>query len=80
VRMLALPPTSAAARDPARHSANSVDELFEYLLRDLEPGDMVGISIYNADNQQDKLIGLSFGRRDQISRDVLWSVFKKVTQ
>jgi hypothetical protein len=41
---------------------------------------MVGISIHNADNQQDRPVGLSFRRRDQISRDVLWSVFEKVTQ
>jgi len=80
MRMLAPSPASAAARDPARHFANSVDEFFNYSLRDLEPDDMVGISIHNADNQQDKPIGLSFRRRDYISRDVLWSVFEKVTQ
>ena len=39
---------------------------------------MVGISIHNANHQPDRPIGLSF-RRDQISRDVLWSVFE-VTQ
>jgi hypothetical protein len=72
--------TSTAARDPARHFSNSVDELFECALRNLEPGDMVGISIHNADNQPDRPIGLSFRRRDQISRDVKWSVFEKVTQ
>ena len=67
-------------RDPVRHFATSVDELFEYSLRDLAPCDMVGISIHNADNQQDKPIGLSFRRRDHISQQVLWSVFEKVTQ
>jgi hypothetical protein len=36
---------------------------------------MVGISIHNAENQQDRLIELSFRRRD-----VLWCVFEKVTQ
>ena len=41
---------------------------------------MVGIPTYNADNQQDRPIGLSFRRRDQISRDFLWSVFEKATQ
>ena len=54
--------------------------LFEYSLRDIVPGDTVGISIHNEDNQQDKPIGLSFRRRDQISGDVLWSDFEKVTQ
>lgn len=51
VRLTAPPPASATARDPVRHFANSVDELFEYSLRDLQPGDMVEISIHNADIQ-----------------------------
>jgi len=38
------------------------------------------LSIHNADNQQDRQTGLSYRRRVQISRDVLWSVFEKVTQ
>jgi hypothetical protein len=79
VRMTAPPSASAAIQDPARHFAEIVDELFEYSLRDLDPSDVLGISIHNADNQQDKPIGLSFRRRDQISRDVLWSVLE-VTQ
>jgi hypothetical protein len=80
VKLTAPPSTSSAVRDLARHFANSVDELFEYTLRDLEPGDMVGISIHNADNQSHRPIGLSFRMRDLISREVLWSVFEKVTQ
>lgn len=79
VRMTAPPPSNAEARDPA-HFANSMDELLEYSLRDLDPSNMVGMSLHNAGNQQDKPVTLSFGRRDQISRDVLWSVFEKVTQ
>jgi hypothetical protein len=41
---------------------------------------MVGMSIHNADSQQDRPIGLSFRRKEQISRDVLWNVFEKITQ
>jgi hypothetical protein len=41
---------------------------------------MVGIAIRNEVNQSDKLIGISFRRRDQISGDVIWSVFEKVSQ
>jgi hypothetical protein len=62
--MLAPLPASAAARAPVRHFTNGVDELFEYSLRDFEPSDMVAIFIHNADNQQDKPIGLSFRRGD----------------
>jgi len=76
VRLTAPPPTSTVAH----YFVDSVDALFEYYLRDLQPSDMVGISIHNADNQQARPVGLSFRRRYQISRDVLWSVFEKVTQ
>jgi hypothetical protein len=57
-----------------------MDELFQYSLGDFDPSDMVGISIHNADNQHDRPKRRSFRRRDQITRDVLWSVFEKVTQ
>jgi len=76
---MTAPPSSAEAQDSARYFADSVDELFEYSLRDLDPCDMVGISIQNATSHQDRPIGLSF-RRDQISRDILWSIFDKVAQ
>lgn len=38
---------------PAQYFADSVDELFEYSLRDLDPTGMVGTSIHKADNQQE---------------------------
>jgi hypothetical protein len=42
VKMLVSPPASEEAREAARHFTNSVDNIFEYSLRDLEPSDMVG--------------------------------------
>jgi hypothetical protein len=41
---------------------------------------MVGITINNEENVQDKAIGISFRRKDQITPDVIWSVFGKVVQ
>ena len=41
---------------------------------------MMGIAINNESNQNDKSIGISFRRRDQLSVDAIWSVFEKVTQ
>jgi hypothetical protein len=79
MRMTTPPPASGAAQDPARCFADSVDELFDYSLRDLDSSDMVGISIHNADNQQDRPIGLSLRRKDHMPRNVLWRVFEKVT-
>ena len=57
-----------------------MNELFEYALQNVSDSDMVGITIRNEVNQNDKRIGLSFRFRDQLSEDVIWSVFEKVSQ
>jgi len=41
---------------------------------------MVGITIQNQVNQNDKPIGISFRRKDQLSGDVIWSVLERVSQ
>jgi len=41
---------------------------------------MFGVTISNQVNVQDKAIGISFRRKDQITGDVIWSVFEKVAQ
>jgi len=41
---------------------------------------MVGITISNEVEVKDRAIGISFRRRDQITGDVIWSVFEKVAQ
>ena len=61
------------------HFLDSVTELFDYALRDLEDSYMVGITISNEVEVKDRAIGISF-RRDQITGDVIWSVFEKVAQ
>jgi hypothetical protein len=62
------------------HFLDSVTELFEYALRDLEDSDMVGITISNGVEVMDRAIGISFRINDQITGDVIWSVFEKVAQ
>ena len=57
-----------------------MNELFEYALQDVGDSDMVGITIQNQVNQNDKPIRISFRRKDQISGGVIWSVFEKVSQ
>jgi hypothetical protein len=39
---------------------------------------MVGITILNQVNVQDKAIGLNFRRKDQLTENVIWSAFEKV--
>jgi hypothetical protein len=41
---------------------------------------MVGITISNEVNVQDKAIGISFRKKVQITGDVIWSVIEKVAQ
>ena len=55
-------------------------DLFEYALRNRNDSDMVGITITNEINVRDKAIGISFRRKDQITPEVIWSVFEKVAQ
>jgi len=73
-----LPPSDDD--DPVNHFVNSVNDLFDYALHIVSDIDMVGITIQNRENQNDKPIGTSFRRKDQLSGDVVWSVFEKVSQ
>ena len=41
---------------------------------------MVGITIQNQVNQNDEPIGISFRRKNELSADVIWSVFEKVSR
>jgi len=41
---------------------------------------MVGITISNEAEATDRAIRISFRRKDQITGDVIWSVFEKVAQ
>ena len=54
--------------------------MFEYALRNSEDSDMVGVTIHNEVNLLNKTIGISFRRKDQLSEELIWSVFSKVAQ
>jgi hypothetical protein len=65
---------------PMSHILASVSDLFEHALQNCDDSDMVGITISNDENVQNKAIGISFRRRDQLTPYVIWSVFGKVAQ
>ena len=73
-----LPP--AGNSDPVGHSIASVKEHFEYVLQDVSDDDVVGITIQNQVNQNDKPNGISFRRKDQLSGEGIWNIFEKVSQ
>jgi len=65
-----IPPSDNS--DPVVHFLTSVNDLFEHALRDVNDSDVV--------NRNDKPIGISFRRKDQLSGDVIWSFFERVLQ
>jgi len=73
-----LPPSPKDARDPVSHFLASVKDVFEHALENLRNSDMVCITIQNRVNQNDKHIGISFRRKDQLCgrRDMerLWEI------
>jgi len=73
-----LPPTNNS--DPVGYFLGSVNELFEYAMQDVSASDMVEITFQNPVNKNDKPIGISFRRKVQLSGEVNWSVFEKVSQ
>ena len=79
IRVRLNPPTDPDT-NPMDHFLASVNDLFEHVLQDVGDANMVGVAIHNEVNQSDRPIGISFRRRDQLSGDVIWSVFEKVTQ
>ena len=76
VRLLPL----SDATDPVSHFLASLNDLFRHALQNLNESDMVGITIQNRENQNDKPIGISFRRKDQLAADVILSLLQKVSQ
>jgi hypothetical protein len=62
------------------HFLVSVNDMFEHVLQDVGNSDMMGIAIHNEISQNDRPIGITFRRRDQLSGDMIWSMFEKVHQ
>ena len=75
-----LPPAVGDDSDAITHFQAIVNDLFEYPLRDVDVADMVGITIRNEVNLFSKPVGISFKRKDQLSDEIIWSVFSKVAQ
>ena len=57
-----------------------MNNLFDHVLENVDDADMVWITIRNEVNESDKPIGFSFKLKDQLSPDVIWSAFDKVSQ
>jgi hypothetical protein len=76
--MRLLPPPIDS--DPVTHFLDNMSDLFENALRNCNESDMVGVTISNEVNVQENPIGIGFRRRDQLSEEVIWSMFENVAQ
>ena len=54
--------------------------LTNYILDDVPGRDLLDLRIRNTENLQDKLVGISLRRRDQLKPDVVWGILAKVIQ
>ena len=57
-----------------------ITSLTNYLVREVSGRDLVGLRIRNTENVQDKVIGISLRRCEQLRPDVVWDVLGKVIQ
>jgi hypothetical protein len=67
-------------QDPTTYLKECITALTNYLVDKVQDRDFVGLSFRNTENVQDKVIGISLRRRDQLKADVVWSVLGKVIQ
>jgi hypothetical protein len=66
--------------DPTAYLRECITALTNYLVDKVPDRDLVGLKIRNTENLEDKLIGISLRRRDQLKPDVVLSVIEKVIQ
>jgi len=67
-------------QEPTAYLKECITSLTNYLFDDVHDRDLVGLRISNTENFQDKVVVISFRRRDQLKPDVIWSVLGKVVQ
>jgi len=67
-------------QDPTTYLKECITALTNYLVDKVPYRDLVGLRIRNTENVQDKLVGISLRRRDQLKADVVWSVLGKFIQ
>ena len=67
-------------QNPTAYLKECITALTNYLLDDVHDRDLVGLRIRNTENVQDKVVGISLSRRDQLKPDVVWGVLGNVIQ
>jgi hypothetical protein len=64
--------------EPTVYLKEYITAFTNYLVDDVGDRDLVGLRIRNTENVQDKAVGISFRRRNQLKPDVDWGVVGEV--
>jgi hypothetical protein len=67
-------------QEPVEYLKECITALTDYLVGEVPGRDLVGLRIRNTENVEDKVVGISIRRRDQLKPDVVWEVLGKVIQ
>jgi hypothetical protein len=66
--------------EPTAYLKECITAITNYLVDEVADRDLVGLRIRNTENVQDKVVGISLRRRDQLKPDVVCDLFGKVIQ
>ena len=66
--------------NPTTYLKECITALTNYLVDDVHARDFVGLRIRNTENVQDKVVGITVRRCDELKTDVVWGVLGKVIQ
>jgi len=67
-------------QEPTAYLKECITAITDYLVDEVPDRDLVGLRIRNTENLQDKVVGISLRRRDQLKPDVVWAVLGTVIQ
>ena len=67
-------------REPTAYLTECITLLTNYLVDVVRDRYLVGLRIWNTESVQDKLVGISYRRLEQLEPDVVWSVLGKLVQ
>jgi len=67
-------------QEPTLYLKECITAITNYLVDEVPSRELVGLSVRNTENVQDKVVGISLRRRDQLKTDVVWAVLGKVIQ
>jgi len=61
-------------QNPGTYPKECITALTNYLVDDVPGRDLMGLRIRNTENVEDKVVGISLRRRDQLKSNVVWAV------